>query len=404
MFCMQCNRVDPQIEVSNSPMRKRDIFAAIILFCCVSCGVEPGRFSMDFTWDTPPHGEVWVWARVEERDVPVQAGRILASAGPVSYEVNAPVQIQMDDVPNGTDRYLVIEVREGQNPTLPILYYGISESFSLAAGAATHVDVPMILQVPEALAVEAQVMLEFDGTDKKMVNLEQLRNATVVLESAQAVSVMMASDAGVSENLVELLLVDGDQLACEQQDRDGLLLDVCRYSGWDLAIGKTGELPEQQYSVFVKFLDRYGYESQVYRASAILDSSAPKVVLGSLSPAVTRPGADTWLNVNFNESVAVESGLTLHISPDLPAGSSISEPQLLGSSTTCLWTISLAQDWTGTAEIFTFSVDTIDALGNSGTGFSVVDSDQEQLTLAIDFVPPLLLSGVWLSTLYRKIN
>ena len=363
-----------------------------VMILMAACGTQPGSFTLSFSWDPQPEDTVWIWVRVEERSDPAQAGRILASAGPASYEVDGWTELELEDVPNGSDRYVIVEAREGKNKSLPILYYGISSPFTISPGKNTEVDVHT-MKVPEALAVDAVVALEFDGKNMDIVGEALLRNATVVLESAHAVSVMLAGDAGISENVLELSLQDSDVLTCEQEEREGLTWSICRYAGWDLAAGLEGELLDQQYTVFVKFLDQYGYESQVYRASAILDSLAPQVVLGSITPVIAGPGSDVYLNVSFHEGVAVDGGLALHVEPDLPADSSVSEPQLLGSSTTCLWVISLAEDWTGGEESYIFTVDTADALGNKETGLEVLDGQQEPLSLRIDDQPPTLVAG-----------
>ena len=364
--------------------------AALILVA--ACGEEPGRFSMSFSWDTPPEETVWVWVRIEERTDPAQAGKILASAGPEAYEVDGFTELKLGDVPNGSNRHVIVEAREGKNASLPIIYFGISNPFTISPGKTTEVGVPMFMQVPDALAVDAIVSLEFDGTAQEVVNEVCLRSATVLLESTHAKTVMLASDAGLSEDVVELELVNSEKMSCEQVEREGLTWDICRYAGWDLAVGQEEELKDQQYSVFVKFLDQYGYESHVYRASAVLDSLAPQVVLGSITPTIARPGTDVYLNVSFHEEVDTQ-GVTLHVEPDLPAGCSIGESQLLGSGTTCLWVITLADDWTGGNESYAFTVDTSDALGNTTDGLEVVDGQQVPLSLQIDDLPPTLVAG-----------
>ena len=58
----------------------------------ISCGVEPGSFSMTFSWDTPPIDAVYIWIRVEERSDPNISGKILASIGPEAYLAGNPVE------------------------------------------------------------------------------------------------------------------------------------------------------------------------------------------------------------------------------------------------------------------------------------------------------------------------
>lgn len=133
---------------------------------------------MSISWDSPPEGEVWLWVRVEERTAPTTSGKILASEGPEAYVYGDSVSLLMEGVGNGANRYIVAEVREGANPGLPILYFGVSNSFTLAAGQHTHVDVPMIMQVPEAQAMEASVELLFGGEIRGQVGVAEISDAT----------------------------------------------------------------------------------------------------------------------------------------------------------------------------------------------------------------------------------
>ena len=94
--------------------------------------------SMSFTWDPVPEGTVWIWVRIEERVDVETAGKILASAGPESYNYGESFALERDQVPNGDNRYVVAEVREGANPNLAVLYYGVSKPFPMRAGEHTH--------------------------------------------------------------------------------------------------------------------------------------------------------------------------------------------------------------------------------------------------------------------------
>ena len=115
----------------------------LFLLILTSCGTDPGSFSMSFSWDQAPEGIVHIWVRVEERSNPEEAGPILASAGPAEFEYGQPVELELGEVPNGDNRYIIAEVRGSSNPNVAVLYYGVSDPFSMKAGEHVHVDVPM---------------------------------------------------------------------------------------------------------------------------------------------------------------------------------------------------------------------------------------------------------------------
>jgi hypothetical protein len=371
----------------------------LLPLCCLSvfvssCGIDPGSFTMSFSWSVTPEGQVWVWARVEERENPTQPGPILASAGPVAYEFGDSVSLDMNDVANGDNRHIIVEVRDGANPNLQILYYGISDVFELVAGMNTHVDVPLKLQVPEAQAVEAKTWLEFPDQVMDTVGVKELHQATVVMESAHAVGVVLANDASFSVNFTELTLETAGNLTCEEQERKGIAWNVCRLTDWDLAPSPDVELQDQQYTVFVKFVDQFGYESQVYRASVVLDSQGPQVIMGSLTPSFAYPSSEVYLSISFHELADGDGGLTLNVSPALPPGAEIGAPQRVGTSTTYIWALSLGgdnEDWLDGPGEYRFTVDTVDGLGNPAPGQAVVDQDQQDLVLIIDALAPELL-------------
>jgi len=358
-----------------------------------SCGRDSGSFSMSVSWDRPPEGKVWIWSRVEERPDATQSGLILASAGPEAYEHGDAISLAMSGVTNGDNRRIVVEVREGANPSLAILYYGISEPFSLAPGEHTHVDVPLTLQIPEAAAVKASVELLFDGQHLEQVGSGQIVAATIRTRSANAATIMVANDASFSANVSEFSLDDGDAVTCEEEEGDGATWDVCRVDDWDMTAGLEEEPGDGRYAIFIKFLDRYGYESPVHRASVMLDSQGPLALLASVSPAVARPGTEVLVSITFHELLAEgDGGGTLHVSPELPAGSQSTGPVQVGASTSYLWTLSLPAEWNG-AEAFTFTVDARDRLANETNGQPVVDHDGAPAALTVDSLPPVLVAG-----------
>ena len=208
-------------------MCKKLVWLATVVLLGLSCGQEPGSFTMSFSWKKAPDGQVWVWVRVEERADGTQSGPILASAGPETYIYGDSVTVAMNDVANGKNRYIIAEVRDGANPNLPIMYYGISEPFDLAPGMHNHIKIPMELQIPEAQSVTASISLEFDGKLMDQVGLNEIHVATIMTRSVRAKSIVLANDASFSVNQTQVDLVTGGKMECGTEEKGDMTWDVC---------------------------------------------------------------------------------------------------------------------------------------------------------------------------------
>ena len=171
----------------------------MLVTAALSCGADPGSFSMSFSWGQAPEESVYIWVRMEERTSVETPGAILASAGTGEYVPGEGVALEMGEVPNGDNRYVIAEVREGSNSNLAILYFGISKPFVMRAGEHTHVDVPLTLQTPESMLHEASVELLFAGEERTKVGSNDIVAATVATRSTGAISVMLANDASFDE-------------------------------------------------------------------------------------------------------------------------------------------------------------------------------------------------------------
>jgi hypothetical protein len=369
----------------------------VCLLLATACGQEPGTFSMSFTWDQPPPGTVWVWLRVEERTKAMQSGSILASAGPGEYSHGQSLKIQLTDVPNGDDRYVIAEVREGPNSSLPIIYQGISSAFSIRPGRQTHVDVAMVLQTPEAILMKAEVELLFEGAPVTVVDALQIHAATVRLRSQGAVGALLANDAAFSGNLHTWTFADDDGISCVDEEHGTETWTTCLVSPWDLTADMP-ELGDTTYTLFARFVDRHGYESPVYKASVALDSLGPLVLVASMVPVVVRPGDEVVLTATFHEPLSDSKDSTLAADPPLPPGTMVEGPVPAAGFANYEWTITLPGD-APCSEGTTFTVTPVDALGNGSATTQLIDSSGAALKLAVDSKPPEIVepSGVTLS-------
>jgi hypothetical protein len=360
----------------------------LLWFLGLSCsGSESGSVSMWFTWEQEPESEVWIWVRIEERESPTEAGRILASDGPVAWHTGDGLAVTLPEVRNGANRYVVAEVREGANAGLPVLYYGISETFSLVAGKHTRVKVPMLLQVPETQAIEGAVELLFDGLADDEVNPTQIVNATLRTRSVNAHSIVIANDASFSAGVAEVLLSDKQQVTCAVEPIGELSWSICDLTGWNLTADL--DVNDQLYTVYVKFIDRYGYESTVHKASVLLDSQGPVALVASVTPEVARPGLEVFINVSFHEPLASQGGGLLTVSPELPEGATVSGPTRVGDSNSYLWKL-MFPSGEGMDGNYQLWVDAVDASGNQTLDQPLVDGNQEPTGLYLDATLPHL--------------
>ena len=120
------------------------ILALAALLC--GCADDPGSFSIMFQWQQEPADSVYVWVRVEEREIPLEPGLVLASEGPVLCEPGESCSMDVDSVPFGSNRVVVVEVRASADAGGAVVYYGISEPFDLKAGEDVVAEVPVYLK------------------------------------------------------------------------------------------------------------------------------------------------------------------------------------------------------------------------------------------------------------------
>jgi hypothetical protein len=296
----------------------------IVLLLCstvLSCGTNsPGSISIDLTWEETPAEVAWVWLRIEHRTDEFSAGTILSSTGPHLFNPGEPLPMEMPEVPVGSERVLVVEVRAGENPGLPIRRYGISQPFRLETGSQETMEVSVLVHRPEAEYNDPELTLLFDGVARERAQPGAMQEAILRVRSSQAVSLVAANDASFIANQQELSLKTGEQALCETLNEGGIKWSVCDLLGWNIKAG-VDEQGDVSYPVYIRLVDRYGYESKSYLTSVIQDSVEPTVLSASLSmqaPAGAGPGdvsaiaEGTTVEVVFtvSEPLAVDPTIT----------------------------------------------------------------------------------------------
>ena len=109
--------------------------------------------------------------------------------------------------------------------------------------------------------------------------------------SSGASAVVLANDASFSANLTTRPL---SELACTQESVDDVTWDTCDVPGWDLLAGSAVD-EDTVRTVFVRFVDAFDYESEVFSAATMILMSdvRARIRLNEASVAIeTRPSAD----------------------------------------------------------------------------------------------------------------
>jgi hypothetical protein len=378
----------------------RDIYSAfltsIFLFTIVGCGigVDPGSVSLSLAWDEPPAGVLWLWVRVEERSDPTAPGLILSSAGPAEYHHGLSLQMDLPGVDNGDNRFVIVEAREDSNPGLAVLYYGISDSFSVEAGKRSIVDVPLMLQQPETQKFAATIELVVGGESPDTLGLDDARQVSVRTRSVATQNLLLANDPSFSSNLTT---IDLDQAECSQEEIEGVTWDICMVTEWDLTAGLPS-LGDGLYSIYARFVDRNGYESLVHKDSVFVDSTSPQLLFASLSPTFAGAGETVALSVTFHEEIEIASGgALLEVFPESAFAADFQGPERVGTSTTYLWTAQIPETASEDDNTYAFEVAVGDPYSNISDSQALTDIDGMPVELRVDGTPPTLVDGALLN-------
>jgi hypothetical protein len=152
---------------------------AVVVLSASACGDQRGQFELALVWPAGALDEtpLYVTARVE--DASKTPAQTLASAPPVRVEAGGAVELALADVPNGTDRKVVVEVRRTQEVVGQVVLYGTSAPFDLQPGLHVRSEVAVALRAPPH-PVDGVVPLQIESEVGRNVS----RTATVTLALA----------------------------------------------------------------------------------------------------------------------------------------------------------------------------------------------------------------------------
>ncbi|MEQ8275087.1 MAG: hypothetical protein RMA76_09690 [Deltaproteobacteria bacterium] len=274
----------------------RSAFAAVCLLHALGC-TEAATFELTMSWaDGAPEGEtLFVFVRVEE------GGRILGRTPGARLERG--VGLEVPDIPIGAERVVVIELREANDPTAPLRYYGVSEPFDLNAGEHVVVDVRVALVGPPTVTKVEVVPDRVEG-------YVRTSTARVELSAVGATRALLSNLPSFTESASAPLGLDATGAASTTWDLD-------RGLGTPCAQGRV--CPR---TLYVRFVDDEGVRSELVDVPVVVDRQRPDVVPGSvvfsigsptpLLPDVERAGDGASLSISFtaNEELTEAPSVT----------------------------------------------------------------------------------------------
>lgn len=280
----------------------KTLASTMVLLLC-ACSSDAGGFEVHFEWqDAPPDAaqRLFMVGRVEYApSAGTAAVRTLATAGP--EELLGRVQLEFSDVPIGSERRVIVELREERGSAAQVLYYGISERFELRADRRSIVPVMLKLTgVPGAAAGSGKASLSVEGLEPgHKLNRSEI---TLLASSEGAVALELSNRSGFpSAATRRVQLADSDTRELEGGQRAYAV-------PWNLDEGSTEAdactLNDCLRTVYARFLDRNGYASTVFALQLVLDRQEPQVLRDRVTRTV-EPASD---NVLISQSLLARLG------------------------------------------------------------------------------------------------
>jgi formylglycine-generating enzyme required for sulfatase activity len=243
--------------------------AVLGFFCLVGCTSNPGKVSITCKWDSgEPTEAVWISGRIVQVNPDTkELGQTVAELSePHKYE--AGMSLRFSEVPNGDDLAVVLQVRMEESVDGHIFWYGISESFSLAAGEDKDIEVTVVM-VPTPVLSDL-VMEEAVGPGDCPTCYVATNIVTLSFQAANAAAVEVANSNDFA--ICKHTLVPDGTLA------EGLTLSTnegnWHIEGWNLDCG-LADTEDGPRSVYVRLLDAEGYPSQTLSIQVMLDRQPP---------------------------------------------------------------------------------------------------------------------------------
>jgi len=243
--------------------------AGLLTLVLVACGTDPGSVSITFAWDgeTPPDG-LWIHGRVMQANPDSEGmGQIISETeSPQEYVLG--MNLSFPDTRNQDNLAIILEARGDSSLESRVLYYGISDTFSLEAGESVTVDV--VVAMVETPDVTSLTIEEAVGPADCPDCYASKETVTLKLEGVGATTVEVANDNDFSV-CRETFSVDAPR-----KDAPKLIVgsEGWTVEGWNLDCGLE-DAADGPRSVYVRTFDARGYPSQTISGQTIIDRKPP---------------------------------------------------------------------------------------------------------------------------------
>lgn len=308
-----------------------------------ACEQSP-QFRITFNWEDPPPdnvAELYVVMRVEAD------GAVLAQSAPTRFGDGVKTNLEFA---LGTARVVVVEIRDGPDPSSHILYYGLSEPFDARAGETVDVVVALRLRATpgEDLSMEV-VGAERGYTSSADVELR--------LRGGASKRVQISDTSGFAAGRTESFELDTEVLTVP----------------WTLDRFASCEGDERCVrQVHARFIDDRGYMSRTLSSGDIvIDAVPPSIVASSVDvlfvpsdknlrrdPTAVGPQTNARISFSTNETLATTPTVTVD-------GTSLRLRRIAGNVAS--FTYELAGTDVTTEGAFVVSVSMVDLAGNTST-------------------------------------
>jgi hypothetical protein len=281
------------IQVCRWERFARGALAIVFAVVFATCGDDDdtaGSFNLSFVWDETATPELdkqklYAFARLQEWPGGDAAkASTLAEAGPVEIVKGATAALDFGGLTYGDNRVVSVDIRDAQARSARVVYFGVSELFSIVAGQVTEVPVRLNLRAAPgtdssgATATDAVRLVGADGPlrvfpdaagkDQTYTNAGEVQ-VELRYRSDEVATVTVANDASFSKNLRNWDVADLKPV----ESGDPALLAARLPEPWDLnAEVGAGEGLRQ---VFVRYTNAFGVASPTLSASVLFDPTPP---------------------------------------------------------------------------------------------------------------------------------
>ncbi|MBW1809527.1 MAG: hypothetical protein JRJ87_15125 [Deltaproteobacteria bacterium] len=358
------------------------MMSSLLVAGCLD-STSQGTFHVVFTWEGgPPQltGTEWVSARLEERSDLATPGPVKGTAGPQEFVISQP--LDFTDIPNGDNLVVIVELRDGPDANSNVLYYGISQFFSLKPGKHTEVEVYMQLKAVPGDEHGGVEILEGELVNNSQITLVLTTDTGERVKVSHFVS--FPPDKTDERPLSDLDIYPGAPPGLTSYRMD-----------WSLDFNPVYECSHEDYCprrVFVRFVDAHGYESRTVYDDVNFDRNPPALVDDgvSVTPRVANIDDRVSVCLTFTEQVVADPVLSVD---EVSAFTfykifpSDDEP----SNSYCFASTGLAGDLGSQDGTYNLSVSMIDRATNQGNelqiGMIEVDSTDPEISEVVIVTP-----------------